>query len=211
MPANGPGRLTAVGSARARYWKEAIEVFEAHPLLGAGAEGYATARLRYRTAPLKVQQAHGFLVQTLADLGLVGLLLVLGLFVAWLVAAGRSTHPFNRRWSAWRWGRLEGDSRRYSPERIGLLTMLCLTATFGIHSFVDWTWYVPGLACAALLCAGWLAGRGPLAERVATVGVAAGSPTSETRYPRAGGEAGSARGRAAWPPDPKRWRWRPRW
>ena len=57
--------------------------------------------------------------------------------------------------------------------------MLCLVATFGVHSFVDWTWYVPGLACTALLCAGWLAGRGPLAERVAAVGVPAGASTSE--------------------------------
>ena len=35
--------------------------------------GYQTARLRYRTAPLVVAHAHGFVVQTLADLGLVGL------------------------------------------------------------------------------------------------------------------------------------------
>jgi O-Antigen ligase len=70
-PANTPGRLTAVGSVRARYWKEALEVFEAHPALGAGAAGYATARLRYRTAELDVRQAHGYVVQTLADLGVV--------------------------------------------------------------------------------------------------------------------------------------------
>ncbi len=43
-----------------------------------------------------------------------------------------------------------------------MLSMLCLVVVFGIHSFVDWTWYVPGNACVALLCAGWLAGRGPL-------------------------------------------------
>ena len=54
------------------------------------------------------------------------------------------------------------DLARYTPERIGLLSMLCLVAVFGVHSFVDWTWYVPGDACVALLCAGWLAGRGPL-------------------------------------------------
>lgn len=51
---------------------------------------------------------------------------------------------------------------RYTPERIGLLSMLCLVVVFGAHSFIDWTWYVPGDACVALLCAGWLAGRGPL-------------------------------------------------
>jgi cytochrome c-type biogenesis protein CcmH/NrfG len=191
VPANGPGRLTAIGSARARYWNEALEVFEADPLLGAGAEGYATARLRYRTAPLKVQQAHGFVVQTLADLGLVGLLLVLALFLTWLVAAGRATHPFNRCWSAWRWRRWplsdpsgrDGAPGAYTAERIELLTMLCLVATFGVHSFVDWTWYVPGLACPALLCAGWLAGRGPLAEGLATAGAPAGSRAAEAPQP----------------------------
>jgi cytochrome c-type biogenesis protein CcmH/NrfG len=184
VPANGPARLTAVSSARARYWHEALQVFKAHPLLGAGAEGYATARLRYRTLPLDVQQAHGFVVQTLADLGLIGLLLVLALLGTWMVAAGRATHPFNRSWRHWRWRRWPIPDRvaahgLYTPERIGLLTMLCLVVTFGVHSFVDWTWYVPGLACAALLCAGWLAGRGPLAERLATVGVPAGVATSE--------------------------------
>ncbi len=182
-PANGPGRLTAVASARARYWHEALQVFSAHPLLGAGAEGYATARLRYRTAPLKVQQAHGFVVQTLADVGIVGTVLVLALLAAWLVAAGRATHPFNRRWSAWRWRALGGSSSLYTPERIGLLTMVCIVVTFGVHSFVDWTWYVPGLACTALLCAGWLAGRGPLPAASAPAAAPAGSPLVATAEP----------------------------
>jgi cytochrome c-type biogenesis protein CcmH/NrfG len=181
VPANGPGRLTAIGSVRARYWNEALEIFDDHTLLGVGAEGYETARLRYRTAMLDVGQAHGFIVQTLADLGLVGLLVVLALFGSWLTAAGRATHPFDRRWSGWRWRRLADippggwesaqsggstpsgrGSHLYTAERVGLLTMVCLVATFGVHSFVDWTWYVPGVACAALFCAGWLAGRGPL-------------------------------------------------
>jgi hypothetical protein len=191
VPANGPGRLTAIGSARARYWKEALEVFEAHPLVGAGAEGYATARLRYRTAPLKVQQAHGFVVQTLADLGLIGLLLVLALLAAWIVAAGRATHPFNRRWSGWRWRPWSGT---YTPERIGLLTMLCVVVTFGLHSFVDWTWYVPGIACIALLCAGWLAGRGPLEQTPATLEqtpAEAGAQRTWALVPRAAAVAGA--------------------
>jgi tetratricopeptide (TPR) repeat protein len=165
VPANTPGRLMAVGSVRARYWKEAIEVFEAHPALGAGAAGYGTARLRYRTQNLDVRQAHGYLVQTLADLGLAGFALTLALLFAWMVAAGRATHPFNRRWSARRsppslaWRNVPAA---YTPERIGLLSMLCVVVTFGVHSFADWTWYVPGDAFVALLCAGWLAGRGPL-------------------------------------------------
>jgi O-antigen ligase len=174
-PPNTPGRLTAVASVRARYWKEALQIFDAHPALGAGAGGYDTARLRYRTETLEVRHAHGFVVQTLADLGVVGLALALALLVAWMAAAGTATHPFNRSWTSWRswrdmrtgarpgWRRLT-DRRltSYTPERVGLLTMLCIVVCFGVHSLIDWTWYVPGNACVALLCAGWLAGRGPL-------------------------------------------------
>jgi cytochrome c-type biogenesis protein CcmH/NrfG len=173
VPKNTPGRLTAIGSVRARYWNEALEIFKAHPALGAGAAGYETARLRYRTQPLDVRQAHGYVVQTLADLGIVGLVVTLALLIAWMGAAGLPTHPFDRRWMAqrqagWRWvgGRPILGWRHaplaYTPERIGMLTMLCIVIVFGVHSFADWTWYVPGDACVALLCAGWLVGRGSL-------------------------------------------------
>ncbi len=175
VPPNSPGRLTAVASVRARYWKQALQVFDAHPALGVGAAGYETASLRYRTVLLEVKHAHGFVVQTLADLGAVGLALALALLFAWMAAAGRATHPFNRRWTRWRaWLEIRAGAhpgwRRspqpYTPERIGMLSMLCLVVVFGVHSLVDWTWYVPGDAFVALLCAGWLAGRGPLdAER----------------------------------------------
>jgi hypothetical protein len=157
--ANTPGRLTAVASARARYWKQAIEVFKAHPALGAGGGGYATARKQYETGTQEVAHAHGFIVQTLADLGLVGIVLTLALLGTWMLAAGRATHPLNRRWSSWRWRAVELP---YTPERIGLLSMLCIVIAFGLHSLVDWTWYVPGTALVGLICAGWLAGRGPI-------------------------------------------------
>jgi len=178
VPPNTPGRLTAIGSVRARYWNEALKIFQAHPALGTGARTYGTARLRYRTEDLEAKDAHGFVVQTLADLGLVGLALALALLASWMAAAGRATHPFNRRWTSWRelqrtgwqgigWRPLGdrpelGEQRAYSPERIGMLSMLCLVVVFGVHSTVDWTWFVPGDACVALLCAGWLAGHGPL-------------------------------------------------
>jgi hypothetical protein len=179
VPANTPGRLTAIGSVRARYWNEALKIFQAHPVLGAGARSYGTARLRYRTEDLEAKDAHGFVVQTLADLGVVGLAIALALLAAWMAAAGRATHPFNRRWTSWPelkrtsweaigWRKIAdrqgavGEQRTYTPERIGMLSMLSLVVVFGIHSTVDWTWFVPGNACVALLCAGWLAGRGPL-------------------------------------------------
>jgi O-antigen ligase/polysaccharide polymerase Wzy-like membrane protein len=218
-PPNTPGRLTAVASVRARYWKEALQIFEAHPLLGAGASGYAVAQLRYRTAAIEVKNAHGFVVQTLADLGAIGLALALGVLLLWIGAAGRATHPFDRRWTSWSaWLALREGARPgwrrapepYTPERIAMLSMLCIVVVFGVHSFVDWTWYVPGDAFVALLCAGWLAGRGPLSGRpgrvttVATAGPALGVPAREPAPWGAGRERvgerphGAALAKAPW-------------
>ena len=179
MPANTPGRLTAVGSVRARYWKEALEIFKAHPALGAGAAGYGTARLRYRTQNLDVRQAHGYIVQTLADLGHRRPGDHAGAADRLDGRRGALHPPFNRRWRAkrsppsvaWR-----NEPVAYTPERIGMLAMLCIVIVFGVHSFADWTWYVPGDAFVALLCAGWLAGRGPLPA--GRLGVPAGSPAA---------------------------------
>ncbi len=206
-----------MASVRARYWNQALQVFDANPVLGAGADGYETASLRYRTAPLEVKHAHGFVVQTLADLGAIGLALALALLLTWMAAAGRATHPFNRRWTSWRvwldvragshpgWHSLDKhdlaqrDLARYTPERIGMLSMLCLVVVFGVHSFVDWTWYVPGDACVALLCAGWLAGRGSLSAP-ATGTAPAGAPApgelrtgSGVRVPRSLRDVGPMR------------------
>ena len=151
VPSNQPGRLTAVGSVRAQYWDEALRVFSDHPWRGVGAGGYATARARYAKADLDVRHAHGYVVQTLADLGLAGLALSLALLGVWLAAAARAT-GLRRGWRGLRW----------DEERIALVTLAATVVVFGVSSFVDWTWSVPAVAMAALLCAGWVAGRGPL-------------------------------------------------
>jgi len=90
-------------------------------------------------------------VQTLADLGLTGLLISVALAGFWLIAA---TSAVGR-------GRGLGGATAFSPERVGLLTLLSIVVIFAAHSFVDWTWFVPGTCVLALLCAGWVAGRGP--------------------------------------------------
>jgi hypothetical protein len=148
VPSNDPTRLTAIGSVRARYWNEALKIWRANEAVGVGAGGYATARSRYRNDTLNVRHAHGYIFQTLADLGLVGLALSLALLAAWLAAAVRATGLT-----------LRPRRVRYTPERVGLLTMLAIVVVFGVHSLVDWTWFVPGNVVPALLCAGWLAGR----------------------------------------------------
>jgi hypothetical protein len=49
---------------------------------------------------------------------------------------------------------------------------------FGLHSAIDWTWFVPGCAVMAVLIAGYVAGRGPAPQPAGTPHpiVAAGPP-----------------------------------
>lgn len=149
----GAARLGSASSSRSGYWRQAGQIFEERPLLGRGANTFGLARLRYRKDGLAAQHAHGFLAQTLADLGLVGVALALALAAAWLAAAARAT------------GLVPGRRRRpeWTDERAALVAVALSAVTFGLHSTVDWTWFVPGPSIAALVAAGFVAGRGPLA------------------------------------------------
>jgi hypothetical protein len=154
-PANTPDRLTATSSVRARYWKEAFDVHATSPWIGTGAGGYGTVRTRFRTDALAVRHAHGYVVQTLADLGWAGLAASLLAAIAWLAAAARAT-GLHRRARGLPW----------DAERVGMVTLAVVVVIFGVHSAIDWTWFVPANAGVAMLCAGWVVGRGPLQARL---------------------------------------------
>ena len=154
-PANTPDRLTATSSVRARYWREALDIHATEPWLGSGAGAYATVRTRFRTDALEVRHAHGYVVQTLADLGWIGLITSLLAAAAWLLAAARATGV-----------RRADRGLPYDAERIGMLTLAVIVLVFAVHSTVDWTWFVPANAGVAMVCAGWVVGRGPLRVRL---------------------------------------------
>jgi hypothetical protein len=167
-PANTPARLTATSSVRSRYWREALDVHAASPWLGGGAGAYGTLRVRYRTDNLSVRHAHGYVVQTLADLGWAGLGLSLLATLTWMLAAGRAI-GLRRRDRGLPW----------DAERVGMVAVVAVVVVFGVHSAIDWTWFVPGNIVPALLCAGWVAARGPLRERLGAPAPAAAPPERE--------------------------------
>ena len=43
------------------------------------------------------------------------------------------------------------------------MVLVVIVVIFGLHSAIDWTWAFPGTALVALVCAGYVAGHGPLA------------------------------------------------
>ena len=152
-PGSGAERLGSVSSSRGEYWRQAIDVFEDRPLLGRGADGFTLARLEYREDPRAASHAHGYVPQTMADLGLVGLGISLALLAAWLAAAGRTLGVRLRR------GQIGPD---WTAERIALTGLALTAVVYGIQSAIDWTWFIPGPTVAALAAAGFVAGRGPL-------------------------------------------------
>jgi hypothetical protein len=150
-------RITEFGSSRPLYWSQGITVGEHALFKGVGALGYATARTQYTHNAETVGHAHSYVIQTFADLGLLGVLVSIALLVAWGWAAWRPLAPRTG------WRKLGAEA---SWERSGLLALLLFVVDFGLSSAFDWTWYFPALAVPALLGAGWLAGRGPLASPV---------------------------------------------
>ena len=142
------------GNYRSNLWKVAWHQAQAHLVLGEGAGSYERYFLQHRTAALGVQDAHSLYLETLAELGIVGLaLLVLALGVP-LVAAWRH--------------------RRHR-----LVPFACAAyIAYLVHAAVDWDWELAGVTLAAVLCglACVLAGREDaepiLGMRVRTAGVA---------------------------------------
>ena len=190
LPSNAPNRLTETSSVRARYWREAFKIHADSPWIGAGAGAYGTARRRYRTGDIDVQHAHGYFVQQLADLGWLGVVAGLAALAAWLWAAVISL-GLRRRDRGLPW----------DAERVGLATLAAVVVVFGVNSLIDWTWFIPANAVAALLAACWVAGRGPLRTRLAAEGPTGIIPAAE--------RSGLVAERRRWSLREQLTRWRP--
>jgi O-antigen ligase len=145
------------GSSRAQYWHVAWKEAEDHPWLGSGAGSFQRNWLRLRPAQLPVLDAHSLYLETLAEVGPLGLALLVALLALPAVAAiVARTHPLA------------------APAFAGYLAYV-------VHAAQDWDWELPAVTLAGLCCAAVLlvlAQRGPLqpvnrTTRVAVVAAAA--------------------------------------
>jgi hypothetical protein len=172
----GAGRLTAASSTRGKYWREAGRVFDDRPAIGLGANNFQAARLRHRTDASATRHAHGFVPQTLADLGILGVALTTALLLAWLVAVARvmGLHP---RRLPFRSDNGDPPPRRdWDGDRTALVAATLIAVVFGLQSAIDWTWFVPGPTAMALVAAGFVAGRAPLGQPEPEQSLAGSSP-----------------------------------
>ena len=169
-PANTPNRLTATSSVRARYWERGARRLQAtRQLVGAGRR-----RLRDRARATATQHARrpprARLRRADARRPRAGRP---GAVAARARRLGRRGARRDRRCGA------RDRGLPWDAERIGLATLARSSLVFGVHSLIDWTWFVPGNACAGC-CA---PAGSPAAGRCATAWRSARQPPR--RRPRA--------------------------
>lgn len=210
LPATGgqlEGRLFSVsGNGRADYWRVAVETYGDHPLLGTGAGTYELHWTQDRPTAFDARDAHNLYLETLAEVGPVGLALLLAALAAPLVAlVAARRRPL-----------VAGAAGAY--------------AAFLTHAALDWDWELPAVTLAGLACGAALlvAARRPDDERalrgphraigLAAVGVAAAfafvsyvgnsalavseDAAAEGRYERAAADARRAARWTPWASDP---------
>ena len=123
-------RLFSLSSTgRLHQWHVALDEWRAHPLLGGGAGTYAEywAAAGNQTQLLDV---HNLYIETLAELGPVGLVLLAAGLLTPLLASVRARH------------------RTLVPIAAGAYV------AWLVHAAYDWDWELPGVTIAAFICAG---------------------------------------------------------
>jgi hypothetical protein len=126
---------SASGNGRYQYWVSASRAFESEPLHGIGGGSFETWWSRQATLPGHVRNAHSLYMETLAELGLVGILLLGGL-IALVLSLGSARS-------------LAGPIR----DRAVLAGATAAAAAFAAAAAVDWIWQLTVLPMAFLLLA----------------------------------------------------------
>ncbi len=134
----GATRLVSLQSNRYAYWRVALKAFGAEPVRGVGAGGWAVWWLRYRPFDDFAQDAHSLPLQTLAELGLVGVVL-LGAFVGATAFAARDA------------------IRAVGGLAAGPIATLVVYAA---HAPLDWDWQMPAVTLVAMVLVGALIAAG---------------------------------------------------
>ncbi|HEX3041665.1 MAG TPA: O-antigen ligase family protein [Solirubrobacterales bacterium] len=133
------GHITNLsGSGRSEMWRVAIDAFAEDPVAGHGAGTYRFSWDQLRHIDLKLLDAHSLYLESFAELGLIGGLLVLAL-VGMLLWTG---------FAAWR---NASGARR---ELHAALLAVCLA--FAVGAGIDWFWEIAAVGAIFFLASGAL-------------------------------------------------------
>jgi len=130
-------RLASTGSNRYSYWRVALRTFADHPLKGEGAASFRVVWLKERPFRESVRDAHSLYFETLAELGIVGFVLLCALLAGVFLAARKV---------------LSADPALAAGPIAALVV-------WAVHAGVDWDWEMPALTLVAVTLAGMLLAR----------------------------------------------------
>jgi O-antigen ligase len=126
-----------VDSDRYAYWSVAARTWADHPLAGAGASAFQVAWLRERPIGGGARDAHSLPLETLAELGAAGLLLL-------ACAAG---------------GIAVCARRVQGADPVLAAGPAAALAAAALHASLDWDWEMPALTLVSLTLAAVLVAR----------------------------------------------------
>jgi hypothetical protein len=118
--------FTFSGNRRADLFRAAWHDAQDHPVVGSGAGSFESYWLAHRATPLKVRDAHSLYLETLAETGVVGLVLLLLALGAPLVAAVRAR------------------------KRPGVAAATGAYVAYLAGAAVDWDWQITSVTLAAI-------------------------------------------------------------
>ena len=127
------------GSGRWQFWSAAVDEFEAHPVAGGGAGSFPAWWLEHGSLRYFTGNAHSLYLQTLGELGLVGLALLLAMLGTVAFAAVR---------------RLRGPP----AGRAETAAVAALAIGFLAAAAFDWMWQIPAVALVGIAALALLAG-----------------------------------------------------
>jgi hypothetical protein len=132
---------SAAGSGRYQIWESAIDAYRAHPLEGIGPGTYEYWWAQNGSLATFVRDAHSLPIETLAELGPVGFLLIVG-FITGILVVG------------------VGRSRQVGEARPWLVACCAASAAFAAAASIDWVWEVAVIPVVFLLLAAAILGFG---------------------------------------------------
>jgi O-Antigen ligase len=132
--------LETSGSGRWQFWGAATSEFRAHPLNGGGAGSWQAWWLQHGSLPVPSEFAHSLYLESLAELGIIGLLLILGAVLVAAVGAVRSAFLLQS-------GEIAGAAA-------------CGLAFF-LAAAYDWVWQLGGIAVVGVGMLGFALGALP--------------------------------------------------
>jgi hypothetical protein len=127
--------LSIGGSHRYQYWNAATSAFDSQPFHGIGPGTFEFYWAQHNSLSEFVRNAHSLYIETMADLGIVGLLLIAGLVVFVLVAGGVRA--------------LQGEPQA----RLPVAAAVAGFAAFAAAAAFDWVWQIGVIPIIALLLA----------------------------------------------------------